>query len=136
MAMHDSQPRPFSMVWFSISIAVFMGVELLLGGLVGELVVGRYVSHMLALRLQVLLSLGSYLAGGVVIGLISPGVRMLEPALGAAVSVGLTLIIAVFLPYRYMRFSLDRLLVGGGIAFGLALFGAYLGERMAGNIKD
>jgi hypothetical protein len=56
-----------------------------------------------------LLNLGSYLAGGVVIGLFSPGLRMLEPALAAAVSVGLTLIIALFLPQSFMRFSLVKL---------------------------
>ena len=38
---------------------------------------------------------------------------------------------AAFTPVLFFGFSFGRILIGGGIAFGLALFGADLGERMA-----
>ncbi len=49
-------------------------------------------------------------------------------------AVGLMLIMTVFTPYSYIRFSLTKLLVGGVIAYALALTGAKLGERVMGNL--
>lgn len=134
--MGQAKTRPFSTGWVVASVLLFMGVELFLGGFVGEVICGRYFSQMLALRLQVVLNLSSYFIGGFIIGLISPGIRMLEPAIGAAISVALTLLIAVFLPSVFLRVTQDKLLIGGAIAFALALAGAYLGERLAGNIRS
>jgi len=128
-----SPARPFSTAWTILSVFVFLGIELLLGGLVADLVAGRYVSSPVHLQIQAMMRLVAFLLGGFVVGLLSPGIRMTEPAVGAALSVALTLLLSVFLPYRFMALSLDRLLIGGGIAFGLALFGAYLGERLTGN---
>ena len=45
----------------------------------------------------------------------------------------LMLVLAVFTPYTFLRFSLNRMLVGGAIAFCLALVGARLGEKLTGN---
>ena len=60
---------------------------------------------------------------------------MIEPALGAFVSVGLTLAISIFLPYTFMRMSFGKMLIGGGIAFFIAFAGARIGERFMGNVK-
>jgi hypothetical protein len=128
--------RPFSTSWLVVSVLVFCGVELFLGGFVGQVLVGRYVSQMLHFKLQVMLNLGSYFLGGLLIGFISPGIRILEPAIGAFVSVAMVLSISFFLPYTFMRLNTGGLLIGGGIAFVLALLGARFGEKLAGNIKD
>jgi len=133
--MAQPAKRTFSSAWLIISVSMFMGVELFLGGFVGKIICGRYFSQMLALRLQVVLSLGAYFIGGFIIGLMSPGIRMIEPAVAALISVALTLVIAVFLPYTLMQMTLGKLLIGGGIAFILAYAGAYSGERLAGNVK-
>ncbi len=130
-----TRERPFSIGLTVVSVFVYLGVELLLGDLVGNFVLGRYVTMAVHLQIQGLMHLVAYLLGGFLVGVFSPGVRMLEPAVAASISVAATLIISVFLPYRFMAMSFDRLLLGGAIAFGLALFGAYLGERLTGNVE-
>lgn len=128
--------RSFSSRWVLVSLVVFFALELALGGVVFELVVRKYLSAMFHYRLQVALSLGSYLLGGFVVGLISPGLRILEPAVGAFVAVALTLLFGVFMPWRFAGITADKLLLGGGIAFVVALVGARAGEKLAGNLRD
>jgi hypothetical protein len=41
--------------------------------------------------------------------------------------------LSIFTPYSFIHFSLTKMLVGGVIAFFLALVGARLGEKIAGN---
>jgi len=83
--------------------------------------------------------LASYFIGGFLIGLLSPGIRVLEPALGAFLAVGFTFLYGFFTPFSFFAFSLGKIFIGGGIAFGLALLGAKLGEKLAaklGNLKS
>jgi hypothetical protein len=122
--------------WAAASTAVFVVTELLLGGVVGEYVSGRYKSLGLEFVLRGALNLASYFIGGFFIGLLSPGIRILEPAVGAFCSVALMLGLTLFTPYAFIQFNLIKLLLGGGIAFALALLGARLGERAAGNRID
>ena len=82
---------------------------------------------------QGLLNLISYFIGGFIIGLISPGIRIYEPAVGAFLSVLVMLVLTFFTPYSFLHFSLLKVIIGGGIAFFLALSGAKLGEKLAGN---
>lgn len=128
-----SESRPFAKSWMFASMGVFIAVELVLGGLVGEVLVGRFASVGLRFMLQGSLYVVSFFVGGFVIGLISPGLRVREPAVGAFLSVALMLVMSVFTPYSFIRFSLQKMLVGGAIAFLLALAGARLGERLTGN---
>ena len=123
----------FSKQWMWISFGIFIVTELILGGLVGGLVVGKFMSLHLRFMLQGLLNLIAYFVGGVIIGLISPGVRIYEPAVGAFLSVLVMLVLTLFTPFSFIHFSLTKVLIGGGIAFFLALTGAKIGERMAGN---
>ena len=123
--------RVVSRKWILISLAVFIGAEVVLGGLVGTVVLRGFVSRPLGLRIELLLMLASYFVGGLTIGLISRSVRLLEPAIAAFIAVALTFLYTAFTPLLFFGFSFGRILVGGGIAFGLALFGADIGERMA-----
>ena len=124
--------RPFSTRWMFASMGVFIGIELLLGGIVGEVVVGRFMSIGLRFMLQGLLYVTSFFVGGFIIGVISPGLRTREPAAGAFLSVALMLILSIFTPYSFIRFSLAKMLLGGAVAFFLALTGAKIGERVTG----
>ena len=46
----------------------------------------------------------------------------------------LTMLVITFLtPISFIHFSLIKVIVGGGIAFFLALAGAKIGERLMGN---
>lgn len=125
--------KSFSKKWMLASMAIFVAVELLLGGLVGEVLIGGYMSRSLRFMMEGLLHIASFFVGGFIVGVISPGLRIHEPAAGAFLSVALMLILAIFTPYTFLRFSLTRMLVGGVIAFCLALVGARLGERLTGN---
>ena len=128
--MGSSETQPFSKKWVLASTAIFVAVALFLGGLIGNLVAGTFMSLYL---LQPLLILISFFIGGFIIGLISPGIRIFEPALGAFLSVALMLCLSFFTPYSFIQFSMTKMLIGGGIAFFLALTGARAGEKIAGN---
>ncbi len=125
--------RPISKGWVAASIVIFLGLELLLGGLVTDLIADRTTSHMLEMRLELILSLLSFLVGGFVVGVFSPGPRLVEPAIGAAVTVAFTFLVTAFTPVAFLRAPADRILIGGILAFGVALFGAHLGEKLTGN---
>ncbi len=126
-----------STAWIVASVLIFTAVELGIALVIAPaILVGRLASVMVQYRLDMLMHLGSFYLGGIVVGLISPGVRLLEPAIGAFVSVLLVMLMSVFLPNAWMQLSLTKLLVGGGIACALALMGAYSGERLMGNLND
>ncbi len=130
--MSDSKRQPFSRKWMFGSMATFIVVELILGGLVGSFV-GSFMSISLRFMLQGLLHLISFFCGGLIIGLVSPGIRVFEPAVAAFLSVAVMVILTIFTPYSFIHFSLSKLLIGGAIAFVLALLGARFGEKLAGN---
>ena len=125
--------KPFSKKWVLISIAIFIATEVILGGLIGKFIVGRYMSMSLGFLVQGLLNIASYFVGGFIIGLVSPGLRIYEPAAGAFLSVALMLCLSFFTPYHFLHFSMTKVIIGGGIAFCLALAGARLGEKLTGN---
>lgn len=134
--MSDSEDsRPFSTAWTVVSVAMFLAVELFIGSWLGPMVIGKYVSPMFHMQLQMAMHLTSFYLGGIAVGVLSPGVRLKEPAVGAFISVALVLLMSVFMPMSYMRLDLTKLLLGGGIAFVLALAGAFSGEKLMGNIE-
>jgi hypothetical protein len=131
--MKYDRGQPFSTKWMLASMAIFIGIELLLGGIVGQIVVGRFMSLSLRFMLQGLLNVVSFFIGGFIIGVISPGLRVREPATGAFLSVALMLILSIFTPYSFIRFSLTKMIIGGVVAFCLALTGAKIGEKVTGH---
>ena len=80
--------------------------------------------------------LASYFVGGFLVGVMSPGIRIFEPAIGAFFAVLCTFIYGFFTPHRFFGFALNRLLIGGIIAFVLALLGADLGERLGAHFGN
>ena len=128
-----AKAQSFSTKWVVISVIIFATFEVLLGVGVMRLVAQSRPSHMFMLRLELAMMLASFLAGGFLIGVISPGIRLLEPAVGAAVTVVFTFLIACFSPILIYQASSSRILVGGGLGFLVALFGAHMGERLTGN---
>jgi hypothetical protein len=131
--MSTPDHQPFSIKWVVLSMIVFITVELILGGLVGNLIVGKFTSINLKFTLQGVLNLSSYLIGGFIVGLVSPGIRIHEPGVGAFLAIALMLTLTLFTPFAFIQFSPMKLLLGGGIAFCLAIAGAMWGERLAGN---
>ena len=128
-------PQPFSNAWMITSVLIFTGMEISIALLLAPAIfAGRLASPMLQMRLQMIMHLGSFLVGGVFVGVLSPRVRILEPAVGAFIAVALVFSMSIFMPNAFFHWDWTKILLGGGIAFGLALFGAYTGEKWMGNI--
>jgi hypothetical protein len=121
--------RGFSIGWTAASVFIFIGVELVLSAIVGPLMHGVGVSHILQIKIHGLLNIAGYFVGGVIVGVISPGIRILEPAVAAVIAVGATLSVSLFTPYWFYQFASMKMLIGGALAFAFALAGATLGER-------
>jgi hypothetical protein len=77
-----------------------------------------------------LISVGIFLLGGVGVGVISPGKTFLEPAVGALIAVIPTAsYLAVTTPAGFQP-TLLAYIVAGSLGVMLALFGAFLGEKL------
>ncbi len=131
----DCVREPVSKAWVVGAFFVFMGMEVLLGALLAPLL-GSFVSVPFRWRLEITLMAASWWLGGLLVGLLSPRVRLLEPGIGAFAAVAMTSLYAVFVPFGWFRFSLERVVLGGGIAFLLALWGADVGERVAARLGN
>ncbi|MCH2205823.1 MAG: hypothetical protein MK132_08130 [Lentisphaerales bacterium] len=123
----------FSKKWMWFSFAIFIVLEICVGAVLGEIIAGTYKSHNMRFMLQGLLHVGSFFLGGLIIGFISPGIRLVEPAVAAALAILVISLLTFFTPYRFFHFSLGKLIIAGTIAFFLALKGAQIGERLSGN---
>lgn len=135
MSDDELQPQPFSTAWVVASVLIFTAMEISIAVVLAPaLLAGKLASTMLQMRVEMLMHLFSFYLGGIVVGVISPRVRLLEPAVGAFIAVILVFLSSFFLPMHYLGFSLTKIVVGGGIAFALGLVGAYTGERWMGNI--
>lgn len=134
--MDDPSERPFSTVWTILSLVLFLAVELVIGTWLGPLIAGAYVSPMFHYQVQMLLHLGALYLGGVAVGVLSPGRRLLEPAVGAFISVLVVFLMSFFMPTWFFTFNVTKVLVGGGIGFFVALLGAWHGEKLMGNLGD
>ncbi|MFT6242295.1 MAG: hypothetical protein ACJAQT_004398 [Akkermansiaceae bacterium] len=124
------------MKWMIISMVVFIASEIVIGYFLGNLIVGRFASMGLKFLMQGLSMLIGFYVGGFLVGVISPGVRIWEPAAGAFCSVGLLMVVTLFTPSVFYHFSLIKVILGGIIAFALALYGARMGERVMRNRLD
>jgi hypothetical protein len=135
--MSQQESLPFSWSWAMASVVIFTAMEIAIAVfLAPAMFAGRLASPMLQLRLQMLLHLGSFWLGGVAVGVISPRVRLVEPGVGAFLAVMITFMMSFFMPTHWMSFDLTKLAIGGGIAFALALAGAYTGEKIMGNVEN
>ncbi len=131
-----AQSQPFSWAWVIASVLIITAMEIGIAIVISPaLLASRLASQMVQLRLDMLMHLGSFLLGGWLVGIISPRVRMWEPAVGAAIAVVIVFLMSFFLPYSYMRWDWSKIVVGGGIGFGLALAGAYTAEKWMGNVE-
>jgi peptidoglycan/LPS O-acetylase OafA/YrhL len=132
----SAAPLPFAVRWVVASVFIFTALELLIAVVLAPAVLASYLaSTMVQLRIQVMMHLASFFLGGILVGVISPGVRLVEPAVGAFLSVLVTFMISIFLPVHWLQFDVGRLFWGGGIAFLLAIAGAYTGEKWMGNVE-
>ncbi len=112
----------------------FIAAEIIVGGFLGELIMGRMLSINTGFLLQGLLNLAGFVIGGFAIGVISPGRRIAEPAVAGFAAMVLIAVLTIFVPFRYLGYGGPSLLLAGFLAAGFGAFGAYLGERVTGNL--
>jgi len=132
----DPSARAFSWHWVWLSMGAFLLAEILIGGVLGELVMGRMLSINTNFMLQGLLNLAGIFAGGFVIGLVSPGRRILEPAAGGFATMLLIAVLTLFVPFRFMGYAGSSLLAAGAIAAAIGAGGAYTAEKLTGNVAS
>lgn len=134
MVTTDPAHRPFSTRWVWMSMFAFIAAEIVVGGVLGELILGRMLSMNTSFLLQGLLNMAGFVIGGFAIGLLSPGRRIAEPAVGAACTMMLLAVTALFVPYRFLGYSSSGFIVAAAIAAALGAGGAFSGEKLTGNL--
>lgn len=128
---HIENLKKFSWGWMLSSLVVFILAEIAIAGLFEANLFVSFIPHSFRYLVEVVSFALSFLIGGLIVGLISPSVRVLEPAIAAFISVILLLSSGgFFTPNGFANFSIMKMLIGGGIASALAAYGAVLGEKI------
>ncbi len=108
--------------WVFISMVIFFIIQIAVNivfGVFGILTLG------IGFILFIIAKPVAYFLGGFITGYISPGITLTEPALGA---VFITVLGTIFDSFRHPG-RLFGMVIAGIIAFILALWGAYMGEK-------
>jgi hypothetical protein len=120
------QQDEFEWKWALIGAALFSGLQLLVLGLLPGVISSFDPQGISGL----MLSVPVFFAGGIVMGLISPGKTFVEPAVGAMLAAIPTLaIVAMRTPDGAFEPTLLAYIVCAVMGIMTALFGAFLGER-------
>jgi hypothetical protein len=109
--------------WVLVSIVIFLVAQVLFSvvfGVLGILTLG------IGFILFVIIKPVTYFVGGYLTGLLSPGVTLAEPAIGAVV---ITLLGSLFDISRIHHGRLGWAIISSIVAFIVALIGASFGER-------
>ena len=123
--------KSFSWGWMLASLVVFIIAEIAIAGLFQTNWFMTYIPHTFRYLVEVVSFALSFLIGGITVGLLSPSIRVLEPAIAAFFSLILLLSNGFFTPNGFADFSIIKMLIGGSIAFALAMYGGKLGEKIA-----
>jgi hypothetical protein len=114
--------------WIIISMVIISMVQILVSFVYGVFVVATFG---IGLVLIFLVKPFAYFVGGMITGIISPGMPILEPALGAAL---ITLLGALW-DFRYFSgLKFFFLLVVTAVAFVLSMIGTRVGEKIQHNL--
>jgi hypothetical protein len=120
-----NQQDTFEWKWVFIAFAIFITLGgLFLGAL--PFVIPNFDPQGLP---GLLITTGLWFAGGIVIGILSPGKTFIEPAVGALMAVVPTLMWLAHIA-DYAQLSTLAYIVGGMIGVMVTLLGAFLGERL------
>jgi len=113
--------------WVGASMIIFFIVQLILSiafGLFGILTLG------LGFLLFIIIKPIVYFAGGLITGVLSPGVTIKEPAIGA---VAITVLGGIFDAGLLLQGRMLATILASILAFVVALIGATIGENMTGS---
>jgi hypothetical protein len=120
------QQDTFEWKWAAIAAGLFSGLQLFVLGLL-PFVISSFDPQGIG---GLILSVPVFFAGGIVMGMISPGKTFVEPAVGAMLAAIPTLsVVAVRTPDGAFEPTLLAYIMCAAMGIMTALFGAFLGER-------
>jgi hypothetical protein len=120
------QQDTFEWKWALIGAALFSGLQLLVLGILPGIISSFDPQGIGGL----MLSVPVFFAGGIVVGVISPGKTFVEPAVAAMLAAIPTLtVVAIRTPDGAFEPTLLAYIVCAAMGIMTALFGAFLGER-------
>jgi hypothetical protein len=133
----DPAKRGFSFGWVLTSAIGYLAMQVVLG-IVAQTFVLPYVvaKHTQFFAEGLIILLGFYI-GAFIIGVVSPGRRLIEPILGAVAAVAAAFSVANFTPQMggWLRYDgLGMMMTAAILAAIFAGFGCYSGERMMRNV--
>lgn len=114
----------------------YLFVQVVLGMFANVFVYRLAGSRHTELMAEGLVIIFGFYVGAFVIGVVSPGRRIVEPALGAIMAVAAVYSVSTFTPQMggWLRIDgLGSMLTAALIAASVASFGAYSGEKLMGN---
>lgn len=115
----------FSWPWVWISLGSFVLSQFLLHGLIMK----AASAHGLFL-LEALIDVFTYVLGGFMVGVASPKVRVMEPAVAAVLALVLTLHVGMWLPFSFFSAGLLKTVVMSFVVAFCAYEGAVMGEKL------
>lgn len=133
----DKANNSFSFNWVILSLFVYLGVQVGLG-LLAKLFVFPFAGtdHTRYLAQGLIIIAGFYL-GAFIIGVLSPGRRLVEPVLGAILAVAAAFSVSNFTPQMGGWFRIDgmgMMMPAAMMSAVIAAFGSYSGEKLMGNV--
>jgi hypothetical protein len=133
-----SEKTPLSIQWIIIGFGVQGGLSWLLPAMLAESLVPPLVE---ALGLSwgliafvVIVALGAFFGGGLLVAYFSPGDTTKEPAIAATLAIAANQ--AYFLSQEGTQLSVLGIAISVAIAYAFALAGAKAGEKLQGDTTD
>ena len=124
-----NQQETFEWKWVFIALGVFAVLQVIFLIALPKVISSFDPQGLAGLGIAV----GVWALGGVVIGAISPGKTLFEPAVGAMIVAVPTIAYLMLVTPDAFSPSLLAYIVGGMIGVVMSLFGAFLGEKIQGD---
>lgn len=134
--MNESNPvNKINFFWVAIGAAIIVALNVALLAVFRDVLFAQMAESVGEPKAEVfaviMIALGSFFVGGLVIGWLSPGETIKEPALAAVIAVGIN--VAKNAAWHPETFSILQSAISMLIGFGFALAGAWVGERIQGD---
>lgn len=130
-ARKRGQQEGFAIKWAAVAFAIYLVLPAIVLALL-PLVISSYDPQGFS---ALMIALGLWFVGGVIVGWLSPGKTFIEPAVGALSAVIPTIWYIVAITPEGFELSMTAYVIGGLLGGMMALFGAFIGEKIQGNPK-
>jgi len=120
------QQEDFEWKWALVAFGVYLATQALVLGLL-PLIIHAFDPQGVD---GLLVSMAVWFLGGIVVGVVSPGKTFIEPAVGASLAVFPTIAYLALTTPSGFQPTLLAYIVGGMLGVMLALFGAFVGEKV------